>query len=56
LSLLSKFFALLRDIWNIIGLTLLLLLGLEFVLGLFVPSPAERLIASWRNMAKAEAN
>jgi hypothetical protein len=56
LSLLSKFFSLLRDIWNIIGLTLILVLGLEFVLGLFVPSPAERLIASWRNMANAEAN
>jgi hypothetical protein len=55
-SLLSKLFSLLRDAWSIIGLTLLLVLGLELVLGLFVPTPAERLIASWRNMADAEAN
>ena len=53
---LNRIFSLLRDSWNIVGLTLLLVLGLEFFLGLFLPSPGERLIASWRNMADAEAN
>lgn len=52
----SKLFAFLRDSWNIIGLTLLLVLGLEFILGFFLPTPGERLVASWRNMADAEAN
>jgi lysophospholipase L1-like esterase len=56
LSVMNKLVSLARDSWNIIGLTLLLVLGLEFFLGLFLPSPGERLVASWRNMADAEAN
>jgi hypothetical protein len=56
LSVLNKLVSLVRDSWNIIGLTLLLVLGLEFCLGLFLPSPGERLVASWRNMADADAN
>ena len=56
MSALKKLVSLIRDSWNIIGLTLLLVLGLELLLGLFLPSPGERLVASWRNMADAEAN
>lgn len=56
LSALKKLISFIRDSWNIIGLTLLLVLGLELLLGLFLPSPGERLVASWRNMADAEAN
>ena len=52
----SKIFSLIRDSWNIIGLTLALVLGLELLLGLFLPTPGERLVASWRNMADAKAN
>ncbi len=56
MSVLKKLLALIRDSWNQIGLTLLLILGLELGVGLFLPDPGERLVASWRNMADAEAN
>ena len=56
MSAIKKFLTLIRDSWNMIGLTLLLILTLELSLGLFLPDPGERLVASWRNMADAEAN
>ena len=52
----KKIFALIRDGWGQIGLILLVVVGLELFLGLFLPDPGERLVASWRNMADAEAN
>jgi hypothetical protein len=56
LSVPKKLFTLIHDGWSQIGLILLVVVGLELLLGLFLPDPGERLVASWRNMADAEAN